>query len=95
MTLVERVAEWPKQWRSEGVAEGVARGRREGMAQWRALLCRQAVRRFGDAVGAQLDILLADIEDWDRLGAVADLVLSTEDGSEFTRCVADLRHRSD
>ena len=99
MTLVERVAEWPKQWHSEGVAEGVAQGvaqgRREGVAQQRALLRRQVAKRFGDAVGAQLDILLADIEDWDRLGSVADLVLSTEDGPEFTRRVADLRHQSD
>ena len=88
MTLVERVAEWPKQWHREGVAEG----RREGVAQQRAMLRRLAVQRFGDAVGAQLDDLLADIEDWDRLGTVADFILTTEDGPELTRRVADLRH---
>ena len=95
MTLVERVAEWPKQWHREGVAEGVARGRREGVAQQRTMLRRQAATRFGDAVGAQLDILLADIEDWDRLGTVADFILSTEDGPELTRRVADLLRQSD
>ena len=87
MTLVERVAEWPKQWHREGLAEG--------MAQQRTMLCRQATRRFGDAVGAQLELLLADIEDWDRLGTVGDLILSAENGPEFTRCVADLLRRSD
>ena len=48
MTLVERVAEWPKQWlredREQGVAEGrqqgVAEGREQGVDQQRALLCR-------------------------------------------------------
>lgn len=37
MTLVERVAQWPDQWRREGAAEGrregVAEGRREGVAE--------------------------------------------------------------
>ena len=39
MTLVERVAQWPEQWRREGAAEGrregVAEGRREGVAEGR------------------------------------------------------------
>ena len=39
MTLEERVAQWPEQWRREGVAEGrregVAEGRREGVAEGR------------------------------------------------------------
>ena len=33
MTLVERVAEWPKQWLREGRAQGVAEGREQGRAQ--------------------------------------------------------------
>ena len=54
MTLVERVAQWPEQWRREGVAEGrregVAEGRREGVAEGR----REGVaegRREGVAEG--------------------------------------------
>ena len=39
MTLVERMAQWPEQWRREGAAEGrragVAEGRREGVAEGR------------------------------------------------------------
>ena len=39
MTLADRVAQWPEQWRREGVAEGrregVAEGRREGVAEGR------------------------------------------------------------
>ena len=33
MTLVERVAEWPKQWLREGHEQGVAEGREQGRAQ--------------------------------------------------------------
>ena len=38
MTLVERVAEWPKQWLREGREQGVAEGRQQGVDQQRALL---------------------------------------------------------
>ena len=46
MTLVERVAEWPKQWLQEGREQGIAEGREQGIDQQRALLCRQATARF-------------------------------------------------
>ena len=35
MTLVERVAEWPKQWLREGREQGVAEGREQGVAEGR------------------------------------------------------------
>ena len=76
MTLVERVAQWPEQWRREGVAEG----RREGVAQERALLRRLAAVRFGDAVAAQVEDLLRTTEDWDRLAAAAELIVRAETG---------------
>ena len=50
MTLVERVAQWPEQWRTEGRRQGVAEGRREGVAEGR----REGVaegRREGVAEG--------------------------------------------
>ena len=33
MSLVERVAEWPKQWLQEGREQGIAEGREQGRAQ--------------------------------------------------------------
>ena len=45
MTLVERVAEWPKQWLREGIEQGVKQGIEQGLAQQRALLRRQAALR--------------------------------------------------
>ena len=68
--------------------------REEGVVQGqRAVLRRLAVRRFGDAVGGELDAMLGETEDWDRLGAVADLVVAAESGPEFTGRVADLLGR--
>ena len=36
MTLVERVAEWPKQWLREGHEQGLAEGHEQGLAEGRA-----------------------------------------------------------
>ena len=85
MTLAERVAQWPEQWRREGVAEGrregVAEGRREGIAQERALLRRQAAVRFGDAVAGRVEDLLRATEDWDELAEAAELIVRAETGA--------------
>ena len=77
MTLAERVAQWPEQWRREGVAEG----RREGIAQERALLRRQAAVRFGDAVAGRVEDLLRATEDWDELAEAAELIVRAETGA--------------
>ena len=88
MTLAERVAQWPEQWRQEGVAEG----RREGVAQERALLRRQAAVRFGDAVAGRVEDLLGAIEDWDQLAAAAELIVRAETGAGLIDGIArDLR----
>ena len=98
MTLAERMAEWPKQWLNEGEAkgrrEGEAEGHREGVARQRAVLQRQAARRFGEPVGGELDAMLRDTDDWDRLSAVADLIVSAESAVEFRGRVVDLLRRS-
>ena len=49
MTLVERVAEWPKQW----LREGREQGRAQGVDQQRALLCRMAATRFNADTAAE------------------------------------------
>ena len=79
MTLEERVAQWPEQWRREGVAEG----RREGVAGQRALLRRFAAVRFGEAVGERLESLLGDTEDWRRLSAAAELIATAKGETEL------------
>ena len=99
MTLVERVAEWPKQWlregREQGVAEGreqgrvqgVAEGREQGLTQGvdqqRALLCRMAAARFDADAAARLADLLAPIADPERLAEVGDWLVRCDTSAQF------------
>ena len=72
MTLVERAAEWPKQWLREGRKQGLAEGREQGVDQQRALLCRMAAARFGAETAGRLGDVLAPIADPDRLAEIGD-----------------------
>ena len=95
MTLVERVAEWPKQWLREGHEQGVAEGREQGVAegreqgltqgvdQQRALLCRQAAARFDADTAARLADLLAPIADPERLAEVGDWLVRCDTAAAF------------
>jgi hypothetical protein len=99
MTLVERVAEWPKQWLREGHEQGVAEGREQGRAQGvaegreqgltqgvdqqRALLRRQAAARFDADTAARLADLLAPIADPERLAEVGDWLVRCDTATEF------------
>ena len=99
MSLVERVAEWPKQWlregREQGLAEGrelgreqgLARGREQGLTegvdQQRALLCRLAEARFDAATAARLAELLAPVADPERLAEVGDRLVRCATAAEF------------
>lgn len=106
MTLVERVAQWPEQWRREGMAEGrrqgvaegreqgVAEEREQGLARARALLHRLAAVRFGDATGDQLGLELAATDDADLIEAVGELIVRAESGSDLVDGVAELLRRS-
>ena len=83
MTLVERVAEWPKQWLREGREQGVAEGREQGVDQQRALPCRQAAARFDADAAARLADLLAPIVDPERLAEVGDWLVRCETAAAF------------
>ena len=87
MTLVERVAEWPKQWLQEGREQGIAEGREQGLTrgvdQQRALLCRQAAARFDADTATRLADLLAPIADPERLAEVGDWLVRCDTAAEF------------
>ena len=83
MTLVERAAEWPKQWLREGREQGLAEGREQGVDQQRALLCRQAAARFGADTAARLSDVLAPIADPERLAEIGDWLVRCDIGAEF------------
>ena len=94
MTLVERVAQWPEQWRQEGVAQGRREEAADRLAWERGMLSRQAALRFGSLVGDQIRTLLNDTEDRDHLAKVAELVISTETARELTDAVTALAQTS-
>ena len=91
MTLVERVAEWPKQWFREGHEQGVKEGREQGLkdgveqglAHERALLRRLAASRFGAETAERLSGVLAGIADPEGLAKVGEWLVRCETGSEF------------
>ncbi len=79
MTLVERVAEWPKQWLREGREQGLE----QGVDQQRALLCRMAAARFGADTAARLADALAPIADTERLAEIGDWLVRCDSAADF------------
>ena len=83
MTLVERVAEWPKQWFREGREQGVKEGVEQGIEHERALLRRLAATRFGAETAERLSGVLAGIADPEGLAEVGEWLVRCGTGSEF------------
>ena len=67
----------------QGLERGMARGRAEGIEWERALLFRQAQRRFGADVAEALSALIEDMDDPARLAEVGDLVVDCATGREL------------
>ncbi len=74
MTLEERVAEWPEQWKREGIVQG----RRE---QLRSL----AEVRFGAPTAQRLFASLQREDDPQRLDAIGKAVVRCETADELLR----------
>ena len=83
--MSEGMSEGRRLGMSEGVLEGRRQGMSEGMLNERALLRRQAARRFGAATGDALAALLANEEDVERLAEVGDLVVGCASAEELLR----------
>ena len=79
MSLVDRIAEWPKQY--------VQQGREEGMAHERQLLRRQAATRFDSATADRLAAATKTEADPDRLMAVGEAIARCATGSELLRAI--------
>ena len=86
--LAETLREWDEQKIAEGRREGRLVGRQEGRREGRregqrALLCSQASRRFGAAAGAELEAVLAGVEDASELARVGALIIDCDSGADF------------
>ena len=69
--LEETLGEWTREWLEQGRAQGIEQGRDEE----RALLCRQAARKFDGATAEGLAAALAGVTDPERLGRVGDWII--------------------
>ena len=83
MSLVDRIAEWPKQY--------IQQGREEGMEHERQLLRRQAATRFDSATADRLAAAIAAEVDPDRLMAVGVAIARCATGGELLREIGGRR----
>ena len=77
--LRETVREWTREWLEQGIAKGIEQGRDEE----RALLCRQAARKFDAAAAEGLAAALAGVSDPARLGRVGDWIIECATASDL------------
>ena len=87
--LAEQVREWTEEWVEEGREQGIAQGR----AEERALLCRQAERKFDAATARRLAAALEDVADAGRLAEVGDWIIECGTAAELLARVSDERRR--
>ena len=93
--LEETVREWTADWvaegreqgREQGLEQGLEQGREQGLeqgrAEERALLCRQAARKFDAAAARRLSAALAEVADPDRLAEVGDWIIECGTADEL------------
>ena len=83
-SLLEASArEWRRELLEQGRAQGMARGIEQGRADGRALLARQATRRFGAATGRRLSGLLKGFKSAEELSAVGDWIIDCKTGADL------------
>jgi len=92
--LAERVKEWTRTWEQQGIEKGRQEGRREGrqagkLEAERAMLQRQARRRFGDECADRLESLLARIDDPALLLDLGDCLIEAGDAGDFMKRVVE------
>ena len=84
--LEARAREWEAEWLAQGIErgieQGIERGIEQGRASERALLCRQAERRFGSETAGRLSALLAGLTSMEML-QVGDWVIECGTGAEL------------
>ncbi len=89
--LAESVKEWTEQWfregQEKGIEQGLERGREQGLergrAEERALLCRQAARKFDTETAERLSGLLERLADPERLAEVGDWIIECGTGADL------------
>ena len=96
--LAERAKEWTEQWlregREQGIELGLERGIERGRAEERALLCRQAARKFDTETAERLSGLLDRLTDPERLAEVGDWIIECGTGADLIDRARHIDHSS-
>ncbi len=87
--LAETVQEWTAEWVEQGREEGREQGIQQGLQRQRALLGRQAARKFDAAAGERLAAALAGVADPDRLEQVGDWIIECGTAAELFARIQD------
>ena len=77
-----------EQGREQGREQGLEQGLEQGRAEERALLCRQAARKFDDDAGRRLAAALAEVDDAERLAEVGDWIIECGTAADLLARVA-------
>ena len=96
--FAERLDEWvaERAARSEarGLERGEARGLERGLERERALLARQAGRKFGPDAASRLAAAVATVDDPDRLEEVGEAVIVCATGAELLARAEEIARRA-
>ena len=68
---------------SRAAPKGIEQGRAQGRDEERALLCRQAARKFDGAAAEGLAAALAGVTDPERLGRVGEWIIECATASDL------------
>ena len=82
-----------EQGREEGREQGLEQGRGEFLERQRAMLLRQAARKFGAGTAASLEAVLTGIDDPRRLDEIGDRLIDSASGDELLSCVSGSAER--
>ena len=85
--LGQSVAEWTAGWMREGREQGIEQAREQSIEEQRAMLCRQAGRKFGSATATALAETLTDVSDPARLELVLEAMMACESGEALIAAV--------
>ena len=77
----------------QGLERGLEQGLEQGLERQRAMLLRQAAKKFDADTAARLETSLAAVDDPDRLVEIVDLVIDSADGDELLSRVAGAARR--
>ena len=81
--LLEKIDRWGEEILERGIKQGIEQGVEQGIEREKALLRRQAERRFGPAAAERLSAVLAAVTDADRLAEAGELIVDCATAADF------------